>query len=330
MKKTVLFTLMCFILTTALFAQPKSQRRIYLWDVTLSMKGYQGKTPDIYDDVVKFLEQEINSITDENTEIVVCPFQEKILATWKVKADKSGKKEIIRQIKTYNNNDVTNTNIVKPIQDIQANIIADDKRNLLVLLTDGKHSEKFGGSGELLRLIKGWGEYADKNYAYALYVVLTQEGLPDREIVNAIEQEKNIMLIEPDKLVEMIDLQPSELIKINIKDDKTAQIPLTYRQSVKLPDGIKMQITAEDSVLNINQIVNIKDGKIVFDVKYKKPYNTLKTELAETTRLPLHIKLVNKEDIEKTEGKIVYLTKEELQLELINRPEKTLKISIKK
>ena len=31
----------------------KNERRIYLWDVTLSMKGFKEKTPDIYDKVIK-------------------------------------------------------------------------------------------------------------------------------------------------------------------------------------------------------------------------------------------------------------------------------------
>jgi hypothetical protein len=291
---------------------------------------------DIYDDVVKFLEQEINGISDESTEIIVCPFQEKILKTWKKKADAGGKESIINDIKNFNSSKTTDdrpcswTNIVGPIQDVQANVIACDKHNLLVLLTDGKQSEDFGGSKALVRLIKNWGEYADKNCAYALYVMLTEEAI-DKDVIEAIEQEKNIDLViaEPGQM-ELIDLQPAELIKVNIKDDSMANIALTYKQGIKLPDNIKVQVVAEDSVLNVNQVVTVQDRKIAFELKYIKPNSELKTELAEVTRLPLHITLINKEEVQKTAGKIVYLTKEDLQLELINKPEKTLKISIKK
>ena len=57
----------------------KNERRIYLWDVTLSMKGFKGRTPDIYDKVITALEKDINTIIDEQTEIWVFPFQTSIL-----------------------------------------------------------------------------------------------------------------------------------------------------------------------------------------------------------------------------------------------------------
>ena len=60
----------------------KNERRIYLWDVTLSMKGYQERTPDIYDKVITALEKDINSIIDEQTEVWVLPFQTNILERW--------------------------------------------------------------------------------------------------------------------------------------------------------------------------------------------------------------------------------------------------------
>ena len=324
MKNIALFLLFCFIPTMTIFAQLKSQRRIYLWDVTLSMKGHGG-TPNIYNDVIKFLEQEINSITDESSEIVVCPFQESILETWKAKADVSGKKNILKKIKGYTNSEITNTDIVKPIQQVQTSIIANDRRNLLILLTDGKQNESLsGGKAGLLRLIENWGEYADINDAYALYVMLTDMSI-DQDIIGAIERTDNISVVKEPGAKEIIDLQPADVVKFNIKDDKTAKISLSFKSSIKLPDNIKIQITAEDSILTVNQTVVVKDDMIVFDVNFKKPYDILKIELPEITRIPLSIKLLNKNSIEQ----ILYLTKEKLQLELINRPEKTLKISIK-
>ena len=84
------------------FAQNTLDRRIYLWDVTLSMKG-KGvkKTPNIYNEVVEFLVHDINSLTDSSTEIVVLPFQTSVLETWSTKATEEGKKKIIARIKGY-------------------------------------------------------------------------------------------------------------------------------------------------------------------------------------------------------------------------------------
>jgi len=98
----------CFFLQDAA-AQSKTQRRIYLWDVTLSMKGYKGLTPDIYEDVVRFLKREITSLTDEFTEIIVLPFQEDVLEHWVVNATELGKKEIVNSDQSSHTDNITSS-----------------------------------------------------------------------------------------------------------------------------------------------------------------------------------------------------------------------------
>ena len=79
MKLRIIYLFCCaYLMVTVSLAQQsrfKNERRIYLWDVTQSMKGYQGKTPNIFDDVVDALEKDINSVKDEQTDIWVLPFQ---------------------------------------------------------------------------------------------------------------------------------------------------------------------------------------------------------------------------------------------------------------
>jgi hypothetical protein len=337
MKKILLFAiLICLVL--AVIAQPKSQRRIYLWDVTLSMLGkkcvhgekiHDPDGKNIYENVVRFLTQEIESITDENTEIVVLPFQENILVNpndWKVKATNAGKKEIIQKIKNYPEQGCSWTNIVRPVERVQAEIISPDKNNILVLLTDGVQSETHGGKSKLIECIRSWEKYAELNSAYCLYLMLG-EG-KDAELEKIIGKTVGITCI--DEPVPTIDLQPAELIKINLKDDKAVSVPLTYKKSNPLPDNIKVKLISNDTILNINQTVIIKDGKITFDIEYAESYETLKRILPEIMRLPIAINLVNGEEILKDEGKIVFLTTDKIELELINKPEKTLKISIKR
>jgi hypothetical protein len=324
MKNTLLI-LFSFIFFLQSNAQSKSNRRIYLWDVTLSMKGYQGNTADIYDKIVKFLENEINSISDESTEIVVCPFQETILDTWKANASDAGKQTIIDKIKAYNNPKVTGTNIVVPIQSAQNKLIKPDKHNLLILLTDGKQT---GGNDSLLQLISKWEKYANINDAFALYVMLTEEAIC-QDIIDTIKKTDNIEVVTKPGQAAMIDLQPSNPIKVNLKNDKTATISFNYKKGVILPSNINIQVYSNNQCLTINQKTTLKDSKISFTINYKKDYNTLKIQLAETTKIPLKISIDNRDEL-KEAGKIVYLTKENLTLELINKPEKTLKISIKK
>lgn len=325
MKNTflILFASIFFLQSNA---QNKSERRIYLLDVTLSMWGFSGNTPDIWDDVVGFLEKEINSISDESTEIVVCTFQERILDTWKGNASIAGKQTIINKIKSYPKPDISKTNIVVPIKTVQEKLIKPDKHNLLILLTDGKQNVETTPS--LHDLISDWGKYADKNYAFALYVMLTKNAV-SQDIIDVINNTPNIEFVtEPGKAT-MIDLVPSNPIKVNIKNDKTATISFNYKKGLDLPSNINIQVDSDNDYLKIDQKAIIEGGKISFTINYKSDYNKLKTQLAETTLLPLRISIINKDELKKA-GKIVYLTKENLSLELVNKPEKTLKISIKK
>jgi hypothetical protein len=286
------------------------------------MKGYNG-APDIYNSVVNFLEREINSITDASTEIIVCPFQESILETWTAMASEPGKKGIIQKIKSYTNDKVTNTNIAGPIEEVKAKNISDDKQNLLVILTDGKQSDNFGGNPKLLEVIKGWQIYSKIHDAYALYVMLTKESI-NPPVIDAIEKTDNIDVVTEPGQKEYINLRPQELITANIKDN-TATIPLIYNSSTPLPNNIKVRVSSNDSVLNINQEVIIQNKQIVFDLKYAQPYEALKTVLAAKTLIPLKIELTNKNELQA----IVQLTPEKIDLELVNKPEKILKIKIK-
>jgi hypothetical protein len=338
LKKTLLITLLLTAYTCCL-AQPKLQRRIYLWDVTRSMKGYKDGVkrpdiPDIYDNVVKFLKQEINSITDESTEIIVLPFQTRILErTWTAMATKEGKDSLVKLIDGYDNNEDTWTNIVGPIKDAQAEYIRPDKYNVLILLTDGGQSSCFGGKASLLKLLEQWGTYAKKNYAYFLYVMLTdaakKEAGPE-VMALAAKPDDNLEIVDAPGQMELIDLHPEDLINANLKDDKVASIPLIYRKSITLPDGIQVKVIAEDSIMNVNQTVVVKDGKVTFELVYKQPYEELKFLLPKESRWPVRIELVNKDEVKNQSKKILYLTKDNLMLNLINKRERTLKISIKK
>ena len=153
-----------FVLSIEVMAQQsrfKNERRIYLWDVTLSMKGYKGKTPDIYDKVVSALAMDINSIDDEQTEIWVLPFQTSIIERWSANATIFGKKDIIGKIKAFNDTTVTNTNITVPMQDVMKTYIKADKRNVLILLTDGEQNAKNYPLETLLGVINKWCDFAE-------------------------------------------------------------------------------------------------------------------------------------------------------------------------
>jgi hypothetical protein len=141
-------------------------------------------------------------------------------------------------------------------------------------------------------------------------------------------------VVSPEKFTDFIDLQPIKLIKFNITDDsgKSVNVPLTCNKNIVLPSNITIKIVANSNpYIEIAQTtVAVKNSKLTFDVEYKQSIQDLKNTLPERTRIPIHMELINKEEIQRDEGKIVSLTPNDIELELINKPEKTLRIHVQK
>ena len=329
MKKLCILVLMAFMSIGAIAQEkPIGERYIYLWDVTLSMKGYQGRTPDIYDDVIKFLIKEIGCITNENAEVVVCPFQERILDKWIYTADKQGKEAIMGKIIGYNNTDVTNTNISGPIEHAKSALIKEGKRNLLYVLTDGKQT---GGNAHLLSLIQEWGDFAKLNNAYLRYVALTPEAVDDelKELIDTID---NAEYINPDGWKEQSFLDfwsTKDILNLNIEDSKVIEIPLKCSsEKIGIPQGVKVNVkSVSGAPISISDQVEVINNKLSINLKFD--YQQLKTTLPEESEMPLYLELINHDEILTQKNINVSLTSPQLTLKLINKPEKTLKIRIK-
>ena len=326
----LLLLIAVFAMSTNILAQQsrfKNERRIYLWDVTLSMKGFKEKTPDIYDKVITALEKDINSIIDEQTEIWVLPFQTNILERWNVKATITGKKEIIGKIKTFDNKDVTNTNITVPMTEVMNSLIKPDKRNVLILLTDGEQNAKNYPLETLLDVIRKWCDFAEKNDAYAFYVMLTQFAKNDR-LIEAIDGACRMYKGEGTDF-NFVELLPQDNIKYNIKDDMGKKIPLKVdcKKRVTIPEDLKIRCYCEPNpYLDIDQLTVVKNGMIALELKPKQNYDSLKQVLPIDTneKIILHFDVEN-EDL----YPLVSLLNKECSLELINKPEKILKVYVK-
>ena len=305
----------------------KNERRIYLWDVTLSMKGYEGRTPDIYDKVITALEKDINTIIDEQTEIWVLPFQTRILDKWNVRATDAGKKEIISKIKIFNDTNVTNTNITVPMTEVMNTLIKPDKRNVLILLTDGEQNDKRYPLETLLDVIRKWCDFAEKNDAYAFYVMLTQFAKNDK-LIEAIDGACRMYKGEGTDF-NFVELLPQDNLKYNIKDDagKELIINVDCKKKTTIPDDLKVHCYCNSNpYVEIDQSVTIKNGQIELDLKQKQSYDSLKHALPQDTneKITLYFEVDNKELYP-----LVSLLNEDCILELINKPEKILKIYVK-
>lgn len=305
----------------------KNERRVYLWDVTQSMKGFKGKTPDIYDKVINALEKDINSIIDEQTEIWVLPFQTNILERWNVRATNTGKQDIINKIKAFNNDDITNTNITTPMREVMDTYIKPDKRNVLILLTDGEQNANNYPLETLLNVIRKWCDFAEKNDAYAFYVMLTQFA-KNEKLIEAIDAACRMYKGEGTDF-NFVELLPQDNLKYNIKDDAGKKLTLRVdcKKKTTIPDDLKVHCYCNPNpYIEIDQSVTIKNGQIELDLKQKQSYDSLKHALPQDTneKIDLYFEVDNNELYP-----LVSLLNEECCLELINKPEKILKVYVK-
>ncbi len=317
-------------------------RRIYVWDVTKSMQGHDSQTQkynsdiDVWDNVVSFLKKDIENITDTSTELVMLPFQEDILDHWMVKATIEGKSELIHKIneskKRFQN--LSNTNIVTPFTKAKNEYVNPQFNNLIILLTDGRQSNKFGGQTAWLKLLSTWQSFAKNNNAYLIYFMVT-EAAEDDNIIDILGHKQYSDIVTPSSNIpEFIDITPIKQINFNIKDDQEAGIYIPLEKSKKgitLAKGIRFSIKSDPcSKIHIDQEVEVENDMLHFKLPYS--FEKLKTILdtEEMAHIPLTLELLNQNDIQQNYQQKIFLKRNTTDLVLINKIEKVLKISIKR
>ena len=208
LKKMLMGGLAAMLLLGGMFqasAQEKEIRRIYVWDVTWSMQGqgsyideegFKVKTEDIWNEVKNAIIEDIKGIYDKTTEIVIIPFQHRLIHEdmEEAFADEQGKKQLIDSVKQYklpklwvgtaadgdevkNRKDgkTTQTKLYEPLRDVVEKHLSDDKRNIIEFLSDGrsdwdKDQDKFDKyvTGDSLC------EVLNNKDAYLFYYALTK------------------------------------------------------------------------------------------------------------------------------------------------------------
>ena len=317
-------------------------RRIYIWDVTKSMQGHNSATGsydpklDVWDKVVDWLKADINAISDSSTELIVLPFQEAILDRWVVKATNEGKTELLHKIDKSKSDFTTPTytNISGPFSEAKEKYISDDRNNLVILLTDGHQSNRFGGQENWINLIASWGDYRKKNNnAYLIYFMVT-EAAKDDVIIEKLDNKEDSDVVTPsDVIPTFINISPQVKLRFNIKDNQSEglYIPInTSKKGVELVPGIKISVSAEtEAPIKIDEIAEIVNGKLHITPKYN--FDELKEYFGdkETMDIILKYELVNQDEIKKNAHQIIFLTHSSSNLEMVNKIEKTLKIRLK-
>jgi hypothetical protein len=343
MRKVLFITILLGLVTT-IAAQTKSQRRIYLWDVTLSMKGktypngrldseVYDSEKNIYNDVRGFLVNEIKNI-ENGTEIIVLPFQEEAKLSfdpWIVQANENGKRNIIQKIVDYKNDSRTGTDIVGVIRFAKENLVKNGKENTLILLTDGTQSRNLsGGDDALIELIKDWKEYAKANDTRLLYIMLNDKGIPNKKVLGALKKEEDSQTLSI--VTDFIILEPS-IDHLNVKDNKGRPVVINFESknnaNPNLPKKMLVNVhSTENPYIHIDQprLELDKGLKISFRLNDEENVrNKMLGDKVEQYTVNLKIDLLNQKEIQQ-EGKTVTISPDSIKLVLINKPVKTLTI----
>ena len=157
----------------------KKERRIFLWDVTISMVGatrdganpegqkrrnpdfeysrsgfpYYNQSKDIFDRTREDLLKMIMQIQSESTEVIVLPFRNEIVGEFRANATEAWKRQLRDQIMGWNDlmpgGTFTATCLRRAV-----GFFTPDRVNRLILLTDGEPSGNEGD--QLLSLIRNW------------------------------------------------------------------------------------------------------------------------------------------------------------------------------
>jgi hypothetical protein len=248
MKKYLLIVIAFLVTVSANSQQQESRfkdtRNIYLLDVTLSMWGKSPGAKNIFNEVRSELINVINATANERTEIVVVPFQDRIIDTWEFKATKNGKEKIIEKLNAINAENVPkqNTNIHGAWQKGK-NLINPSKLNVVFLLTDGEHSVKHTSKETLYREVSDWSKFASKNDYYAFLVELTDQAKDEklRQVVQRTEHaqiiqgiEFFVLSIEEDKPI--VNTHDQLSFKINLIGDRISNIPEDFSYTLFLND----------------------------------------------------------------------------------------------
>lgn len=286
----------------------KKERRIYLWDVTISMVGATkspefptgGKrsAPDfdyaksgfpnynaeknIFDGTREKLIKLIYQIQNESTEIIVLPFRNGIVGEFKANATAEGKEQIKNQIMTWNDLQPGGTFTATCLENAVNKYFTKDRINRLFLLTDGEPSNDEGT--KLIDYLNKWkGVKETKGQScYLVYVMLTDEAY--NEDIMEIGKNSDGDIIVTNSFEEPVWLSIGHNVSIYVRDylDGKAssdgkgkiEIPYTFVAGTEIPENSVFFFSVEDNdFLTIDSSIPIRPS----GGKFLIPFSLVKT-----------------------------------------------------
>jgi len=342
--KRAIFLLVVFILLHNIVKGQisKKSNHIFIWDVTLSMKGYNN-SPNIYNEVVEVMVHTLTNIEADGSSIYIIPFQDKVLQTNVQIANEAGKQAAINFVKNFNNEAVTYTNICvaweKAIQ-----LIDNRNKNFIYLFTDGEQSDLSNknqayGKNCLNKIIDQYCALVNNTQnAYTFYISLNTN-LPTAlkqkfktrcpEYLRLIEgvPPTGITGIQPTTNVQVINLLEGD-VSFTQYFDINGNLPQKFRydalidaKNIALPSDISLKFNTATSR-------NIVNGKTDFTLNLQSnQIERLKKILPEESTVTV---IYAKQNLQQLgiNNEIIEFTPDRIMLKIRNKKEKTLKITI--
>lgn len=266
----------------------KSEKRIYMLDITKSMFGQAGGKYDIFDDVKNALYKGISDIKDPETIITVIPFQAthtyEILESWTFKARDILKFDKMKKaIDSYNIDTVPRgyTDIYSALEVAKRNIDI-DRINYIFLLTDGEQSAVPSSPTKTYQIdfsaknlkdsLKGWCEYSKTKDVHLFYVMLTDAAI-DKEVRDIVAAQCNAYISEGTNINIAFIKPKSNQVNVNLHDSpEKLKIDLTANDLTYLPSGMTIDLELENN--SIFELKNkteslINKDKLVVHLKRK-------------------------------------------------------------
>ena len=332
-KLTIFVAILSLLFPVSLLAQTPSaimpERRVFLWDVTVSMVGasqksftdapgrqaptstkgmsrkkpyfnYNGypwyrKNEDIFDDTRARLIKLINDIQTESTEIIVLPFRNGLTGECcQVLASERGKADVIQWVNNWDNLKSGATWTYTSVKDAISRYFSKDRRNKLILLTDGEPSSAEEREN-LKRFLSEWtsqpsvtrGKEIETQGNAIIYVMLNEEAYRIKEELDDYVKNSGggvLKIFEPDeKIDECAEVSFLSNASLYIREyyqksgsDGNGKIRVAYslKTRVPLPQGAEfsfslepnpwvtidssLKIQAEDGVLYIPFVLNFQ------------------------------------------------------------------------
>lgn len=353
------FLILLLLIPAILTAQPsvsdvpeKLQRKVFLWDVTLSMKG-AGGCPNIWEEVKDNLIKEIKSVTDPKTEIVILPFQHRIIEKKAEYATAEGKQKLVQFVKDFDlpklwigdassgheanegeKGKTTMTKLYAPLQECLNTVISNDKIDILVILTDGISDFPEDGAAFEKFVCEEWcHNVAIEKDIYAFYLMLTQKATNTRLCACSRFRPINT---SNEIVISTINLIPASKVCYNVKDDYGKDIVVKFdtKSSTALEAGFVIHVENDtmNPYFNINQdaLLDPIHNTIIIHPELKMGTEEMRRHIFETenNKDSLFLRFTPGEGMEEKYDRVI-IRDAKTEVELIGTDERTLKLEWK-